>query len=411
MYLRFYFKKLYFNRFDYIADNTPVLIASNHNNAFADALVLGSLLSKLEMHFIVRGDVFNKRMLWFFRKTNQIPIFRFRDGYENMKKNNDTMEYCYEALSKNQRIIIFSEGDCSTDMRLRTIQKGTARMAFGTYEKYKPSNILIYPVGINYIEPTRMRSSIMVHGGDPIHVNNYYELYNQNPNKAIKELTDEIQLKMADHVLSIEDYKSHDVARKAIEIIDNSHQAPLLALKKNETLFRRIQSWLATHNKAIREEDFQWQEELNLLEQTFKQNRIKSRLPLLSENLYTQIFLALLLLPIGLPAMLYFSIPNLLSLWLVKTKKISPSFITSIRIGASFGFLMIQVILTFLLIGFLTKWKFALFFLILASFVAKLGQIWWHAFHFILQRVRWGKMSRALRASTMDLMERLNLIK
>ena len=251
----------------------------------------------------------------------------------------------------------------------------------------------------------------MVHSGDPIHVNKYYETYQQNPNKAIKELTDEIQTRMAAHVLSIQDEASHDLARKAVEIIDNSHQAPLLALKKNESLFRKIQAWLEQHNNATATHDEQWQSDLQQLKDTFEDQGLRSRLPLLSENVFVQLFLALILLPIGLPAILYFSIPNLLGIWLVRKKKIAPTFVTSIRIGSSFGFLMLQVIITFLLIGLLAKWKFALFFLILASFIAKLGQIWWHAVHFVLQRIRWGNMNKAMQSATISLMDRLNLLR
>ncbi|MBP7306790.1 MAG: 1-acyl-sn-glycerol-3-phosphate acyltransferase, partial [Saprospiraceae bacterium] len=131
IYLRFCYKRIYSNKFNELPDNTPIMLACNHNNAFSDALFVGSYLSDLDMNFITRGDVFNPKMMWFFNLTNQIPIFRFRDGYENLKKNNNSLEFCYKALGKNQRIIIFSEGDCITEKRLRHLQKGTARMAFG----------------------------------------------------------------------------------------------------------------------------------------------------------------------------------------------------------------------------------------------------------------------------------------
>lgn len=162
IYLRFCYKRIYSNKFNELPDNTPIMLACNHNNAFSDALFVGSYLSDLDMNFITRGDVFNPKMMWFFNLTNQIPIFRFRDGYENLKKNNNSLEFCYKALGKNQRIIIFSEGDCITEKRLRHLQKGTARMAFGAYETSGVDNLVIYPVGINYIEPHNFRSSVLM---------------------------------------------------------------------------------------------------------------------------------------------------------------------------------------------------------------------------------------------------------
>lgn len=411
IYLRLYFKKIYFNKIDAIQDDTPVLIACNHNSAFADALILGSFLSKLELHFIVRGDVFNKKMLWFFRLTNQIPIFRFRDGYENMKRNNDTMEYCYKALSDKNRIIIFSEGDCSVKMRLRTIQKGTARMAFGAYEKYKISELLIYPVGLNYIEPTKMRSSVLIHMGDPIRVSEYFKTYDENPNKAIKELTDEIQRRMTDHVISIKDEQTHDIARHAVEFLDNSVQAPLLALKENRSMFNKIHHWVNLHNSYIKKGDQTWVDNLKKMHKGFKKGHLKTRLPLFSENLTTQSILALILAPVGIPAVLYFSIPHLLGKKIVKKLNVSPEFTMSIRIAVSFAILMIQLLLTFLLLGILTKWKFAIFFLILATFITKLGQIWWHSIHLVIQKYNWHRIKENKHHHLFSLLKELELVK
>ena len=87
-FLRFCYKRIYVNRYDEIPDETPVMLACNHNNAFSDALFIATYLSKLNMHFITRGDVFNPKMMWFFNLTNQIPIFRFRDGYEKYQNKN-----------------------------------------------------------------------------------------------------------------------------------------------------------------------------------------------------------------------------------------------------------------------------------------------------------------------------------
>ncbi len=45
-----------------------------------------------DLPFLVRGDIFNNPVLLpLLRSTNQIPIFRFRDGFSKLRENSQTM--------------------------------------------------------------------------------------------------------------------------------------------------------------------------------------------------------------------------------------------------------------------------------------------------------------------------------
>ena len=410
-FLRFCFKRIYSNKFDELPDNTPILIACNHNNAFADALFVGAYLSKLPMHFITRGDVFNPRMMWFFKLTYQIPIFRFRDGYENMKRNTDTMEACYDILNQNQRIIIFSEGDCVTEKRLRPLQKGTARMAFGAYEKNGQENILIYPVGVNYIEPHSFRSSILLSQGEPLKLSDYLPLYRQNPNKAIRQLTDDLEFQLKKEVLHIDSKEHEKQAQIGFEVLDNYYPPSFFSLAKNHSLFLKMKSWAIHFNKDTREESrTSWPQSLSLLKTILADAKIKTKWPFYSGYFIINIIVAILLLPVGLFAQLYFNIPIVIAKILTIHFKPRREFFLSIRIGITWAIITIWLLLTFLIIGLIWNFGYAALFLLISPIWAKIGLIWWGARNNLIQKIRWSSLDEEDEEKAMNIMTNLQLI-
>lgn len=409
-FLRFCFKRIYSNKFDELPANTPILIACNHNNAFADALFVGAYLSKLPMHFITRGDVFNPKMMWFFKLTYQIPIFRFRDGFGNLKRNNDSMEACYEALKNNQRIIIFSEGDCITEKRLRPIQKGTARMAFGAYEKNGQENILIYPVGVNYIEPHNFRSSILLSQGDPLKLSDYLPLYKENPNKAIKQLTDDLEFQLKKEVLHIENKEVEKQAQTGFEILDNLYPSTFFSLAKNHSLYLKMKSWAIHFNQDSNLKHPIWPGKLKELKDILSDAKIKTKWPFFSGYFAYNILIVILLFPVGILAQLFFYFPVLIGKLLTIRFKPRREFFLSIRIGITWAITTIWLILFFLIIGLVTNFTYGLFFLILSPFWAKLGLIWWDARNLLIQKIRWSSLDEEDEDKVMNIMETLHLI-
>ncbi|MEY4936011.1 MAG: hypothetical protein RIS64_2370 [Bacteroidota bacterium] len=191
--LKVFYKKIYFSGAERIPVGKPMLIASNHPTAFCEPITLACVLSDVEFNFITRGDIFSKP---FYRKLlegmNMIPIFRFRDGYAQLKNNQATMDYVYQALADKKAILIFPEGTTRTAKRLHPPQKGAARMAFGNYAMHGDLDLQIVPVGITYTDAHTFRSEILVEVGNPIPLSRYYDTYKENQNKAVNQLTADI---------------------------------------------------------------------------------------------------------------------------------------------------------------------------------------------------------------------------
>jgi 1-acyl-sn-glycerol-3-phosphate acyltransferase len=75
------------------------------------------------------------------------PVYRVTEGVENLNINYATFEKCKELFRKQGIVLIFSEGKCVNEWRLRPLKKGTARLAINSWEDKIPLEIL--PVGIN----------------------------------------------------------------------------------------------------------------------------------------------------------------------------------------------------------------------------------------------------------------------
>jgi len=190
--LHAYFRRIYILDAEKLPLDKPVLIACNHPSAFMEAVILACFLPR-PLHFLVRGDVFrNPRFRWFFKATNQVPIYRFRDGFANLRNNARTLDYCYETLKEGHAILIFSEGSTELVRRLRPLQKGTARIAMGAIDFSPELDLHIVPVGVNFTDPTMFRSDVMVRVGDPIRAQDYYEAYRADAPGTFQVITEDL---------------------------------------------------------------------------------------------------------------------------------------------------------------------------------------------------------------------------
>lgn len=141
---------------------TPKIIASNHPNSFFDAIIIAVFYPK-PIYFLARGDAFKKAFVARLLKAlHLIPIYRISEGRRNLYKNEDTFKLCLSLLEKGETILIFSEGICVNEWKLRSLKKGTARLALMVIEK-GIKNLIIQPVNLNYSSFSEVPKNIIVH--------------------------------------------------------------------------------------------------------------------------------------------------------------------------------------------------------------------------------------------------------
>jgi 1-acyl-sn-glycerol-3-phosphate acyltransferase len=171
-----------------------------------DPILLGSTMTRRSW-FLARSDVFRKKaMAKALGFIGIIPIYRLQEGAENLSKNDETFDKCSAMLNENKAIMIFSEGLCVQERRLRKLKKGTARIALGTEEKHDfKMGVKIVPAGLNYsATPWKFRSSLSIHYGEPFEVKQYEALYRENKAKAINQFTNDLEVRMRELLITIE---------------------------------------------------------------------------------------------------------------------------------------------------------------------------------------------------------------
>ena len=194
-YNRFYFKRLRVYGLENIPKKGGLLFSPNHQNAFLDPVLVGTTC-KSEVTSLTRGDVFVKPFNWFLSALKMLPVYRIRNGYSNLKKNNPIFEHCQEILGKEENVMMFSEGRHHNEYFLQRLSKGSSRLALQAQAKFPESLIYIIPVGINYSHHQRPWQEVHVVYGAPILVSDFLESYMTNESITINQLREKLEAEM-----------------------------------------------------------------------------------------------------------------------------------------------------------------------------------------------------------------------
>ena len=175
-----YYNRIYFRSVKvYGKNNIPndggVLFSPNHQGALLDPLVLASL-TKGKITSLTRSDIFGGPFQWFLDAFYMLPVYRIRNGYSNLKKNDEIFAKCYELLGLGKFMLMFSEGGHHNEYYLQNLSKGSSRLAFKAAQKNPGKKIYLQPVGINYGHHQQPRCTLHLVYGQPIEVSDFVDL-------------------------------------------------------------------------------------------------------------------------------------------------------------------------------------------------------------------------------------------
>lgn len=149
-------------------ESSNIIFAPNHQSAFLDAILV-AVFSTQPIHFLTRADVFTFPFKYILRSLNMMPVYRIRDGYKSLSKNDAVFETCKDLLQDGKPILLFPEASQSLVYYLRPLSRGLSRIAHMAQEGFdKP--IYIVPVGLNYFDQFRAGSRLILNFGEPINV-------------------------------------------------------------------------------------------------------------------------------------------------------------------------------------------------------------------------------------------------
>ncbi len=176
--LFFFCRRIVFSDTKILAKQGPLLLACNHPNSFFDALLLGAYFNK-PVHFLARGDAFrNPFAVKILTAFKAIPIYRLREGKQYLALNDATFEKCTAILKEGGIVLIFTEGLCLHQWKLRPLKKGTARIALNVWkEEEMQQRFRVLPVSFNYSSFKSFGKNVVIHFGMPLG-------YNQPLNQA-----------------------------------------------------------------------------------------------------------------------------------------------------------------------------------------------------------------------------------
>lgn len=244
-----------FRRFKIIGkENIPAegacVFGSNHCNTLMDALVLLATSRKKKV-FIARGDIFsNPHTAKILKWLRILPIFRIRDGIGAVRdKNGDTIEQAVDVMHDEVPLYLFPEAAHRTKHSLRQLSKGIFHIALDANRRFgheKP--VYIVPVGLEYGDYFRFRSTILVSYGKPINVTEFVKEHEgENEAVIINELKAILTQRMSELISFVPDDEDYDAIWEMTKI--KSGRLPITQKKQLERNKRFISKILKFKEK------------------------------------------------------------------------------------------------------------------------------------------------------------------
>lgn len=210
-------KKIILNGTENIPQNKPILIAPNHQNALSDPMAI-LLHTRFQPVWLARADIFKPGFITLaLRFLKIMPVYRMRDGKDQLAKNEKTFADSIKVLENNCALALFPEAAHSAKRQMLSHKKAVPRIVFQAEEKADNNlDIHIVPTGIYYSSYWKFNRSVLVNFGEPILVNDFLEAYNENPSAATLTLRDALEKAIEPLTLNIkskENYESFELIR------------------------------------------------------------------------------------------------------------------------------------------------------------------------------------------------------
>ena len=366
--LKVYFRNIYFSGKENIPDNKAFIIAMNHPSAFLEPVIMAVNIKK-PVHFLVRGDHFNKLFYRFLLKQGKmIPVFRQKEsGFGSLKNNYDTFSRCYQHIANGDIIALFPEGRTENEKRLRPLQRGIARIAFGTLFNYpEMQDLFVLPVSVNYTEPLIFRGTAYLHVGNPLSVKDYI---NSEQVPDYHQLLIDLAVELKKNMIIIENESDENLVEFCLMMTRNLNSYSFLPVYNNHDGRLRLEQKVSHfwNYHASEELKFETLKKIDAYQTILKNRSIDDKV--VSTKDYHLGYLSLgIFIIISFLGSVFASPPVIFAEWITKTKVKHPSFISPVRFGAGFGGFLIYAILLCLIAWFWNIWVLPA--AILAGFMA-----------------------------------------
>ncbi len=292
-----------------IPKNKPIVFAPNHQNALSDPMSI-LLNTRFQPVWLARADIFkNKTAALILRFMKIMPVYRMRDGKENLSKNDDTFINSVKVLENNSALGLFPEAAHTGRRKMISHKKAVPRIVFMAEEKSKWNlDIQIIPTGIYYSSYWKFNRNLIVNFGEPIAVKDFQEEYEKNPNTATLLLRDKVYEGLVPLVVDIQSEKYYEDFETIRRIYGRYY---LIRKNQKYSVLNQFKSDQIMMNRLVRLEAQRPEETENLVktvkEYTSDLKKVKVRSWLIDKHYHNtlKVFINLIILLAGLPVFLY----------------------------------------------------------------------------------------------------------
>ncbi|MHB1330163.1 MAG: lysophospholipid acyltransferase family protein, partial [Gemmatimonadales bacterium] len=221
--LELFFRRIEIAGLRHIPAQGPVLFVINHPNALIDPLLVLCYAPR-PVSFLAKEPLFRMPVIgWFVRAMDAIPVYRTQDAAD-MTKNRDTFRRARELLEGGGAIAIAPEGASHSESRLRPFKTGAARIALGAGTS---APVSIVPVGLDYSDKMKFRSSVLVYFGEPLRVEPAQLPTDGEPSAdAVATLTRAIEARLASVVVQADEHEALHLAKRIERVISAGSDDP-----------------------------------------------------------------------------------------------------------------------------------------------------------------------------------------
>ena len=192
--LHVFFRETEVEGIDRVPRAGPLLLVSNHANAFVDAILVVALLDR-RVTLTAKGTLRRNPLLRFLIDGLGIVEFQRRQDVgegADPSRNDEAMAECGQRLRDGAAICIFPEGVSHSDPSLRPFRKGAARIALDFVSAEGEDRAIplrVVPVGLQYEAKEKLRSAVWIRFDEPIDVAAWASA-NQGDAEALTDLVE-----------------------------------------------------------------------------------------------------------------------------------------------------------------------------------------------------------------------------
>ena len=280
----------------------------NHSNTLMDALVVLAT-SHHKKVFMARGDIFaNPTVAKILKFTRILPLYRIRNGVAAVRNNTDSIEQAVDVVHDKVGLYLFPEGRHRTKHSLLQLSKGIFHIALDSNREFgQEQPIYIVPVGIEYGDYFRYRSTCMVNFGEAINVTDFINnSTEENDAVLMNQLREMLGNRISKLITYIPDDEDYDSIWEIVKMKNEKRAGGLYKkMLRNRATVEKIQNYKEQHPEEAKE--------LFSRVMQFADKRVKNKISVTSTAKRRPLFNSLwklLLAIIGLPYFLASTVVN-----------------------------------------------------------------------------------------------------